>query len=114
MSGIDSGRTVPPSALAPSLASAIPPARPKPDHRQTPHAAPAAGPETVARADLGRGATTARLAVGFLAQAIAQESLLLGARASKAPQKDPVALYRHIQGEASPAPGPQTTVDLKI
>ena len=114
MSGIESGRVAPATVVARNVASAIHSPRPKSDSRPASQTPPGTSPGSVARVANPRGATNAPTAIGFLAQAIAQESLLLGARATKPPQKDPVALYRQTQGDAPRAPGPQIGIDIKI
>jgi hypothetical protein len=114
MSGIDGGRGASATAITRNVASAVHPGRLKTDHRPAFYAPSGAGAERVARAASARAPISATSAIGFLAQAIAQESLLLGARASKSDQKDPIALYRQTQDDAPAVPGQQIGIDIKI
>ena len=114
MSGIDGSRVAPPTAIAQKVGSAVHTTRPKVDQRPAPYTSSGAGVPQAARAPSARATVGSTSAIGFLAQTIAQESLLLGARASKSDQKDPVALYRQTQNDGPAASGPQIGIDFKI
>jgi len=114
MSGIDGSRVAPPTALPQRIGSAVHPARPIPDYKPAAGNTPAAAPSSVARVASAGGSTNPAYAIGFLAQAIAQESLLLGARAPRSDHREPVELYRRTQDDTAAAPGPQISIDLKI
>jgi len=66
------------------------------------------------RADAGRGLASRRFAIEFLAQAIAQERLVLGARAETIKPDLPNAAYRQVQGDAAAPPGLVTRLDITV
>ncbi len=113
MSGIDGSRAA--LAVHPRQAGgAVHSARPNTGHRATPEAQTVADPATVPRVASARAVPSTTHAVGFLAQAIAQESLLLGARGPTADQRGPADLYRQTQDDAPFSPGQPSGIDLKI
>ena len=114
MSEIDGGRVGTPVAIPQRVGNAIRPARPGTDHESAPRTAHAPAPYPVALTAAARGTNHTSGAAGFLAQAIAQEALLLGVRAPNPDQRGPVALYRQIQDDAPPEPETQSGIDLKI
>ncbi len=114
MSGIDGSRVASPTAISQQVGNAVRPARPHADHRLAPHTPSGTGPASVARVANARGTTNPAYAIGFLAQAIAQESLLFGARTPRSNHREPVELYRRTQDDAPAAPGPHIGIDLKI
>ena len=114
MSGIDVSRAASLAVQPRHAGTAVHPARSKIGHRATGDAQALADPPNVSRIAGARGAPSPTHAVGFLAQAIAQESLLLGARAPKPDQRGPVDLYRRTQDDEPSTQGPQTGIDLKI
>ena len=114
MSGIDGSRTVAAAAILGRIGATPAPARHHSNQKPTPYADDAPRPAESGRGGAFRGAARPAYAVGFLAQAIAQESLLLDARESRSDQRQPTELYRRTQGEDGPRSGPQISIDLKI
>jgi hypothetical protein len=55
-----------------------------------------------------------RFAIGFLAQAIAQERLILGARTETVKPDLPNAAYRLVQGGTHVPPGQVSRIDLTV
>lgn len=113
MSGIDGGRTVP-AALLGRIGAAPLPARQHANQKPAPYATDTSSPAETARGASLRGVTRPAYAAGFLAQMIAQESLLLGARGEVADQRQPTELYQRAQGEETVYAGQQTDIDLMI
>ncbi len=114
MSGIDGSRTLAAAAVLGRIGAAPVPARHHSGPKAVPYADDAERATEPTRAGTLRGTARPAYAVGFLAQTIAQESLLLDARESRSDQRQPTDLYRRTQGERAPLPGPQIGIDLKI
>lgn len=114
MSGIDGNRTVPATALLGRIGAASLPARQHANQKPTPYSGDASSPTETARVGDLRGVARPAYAAGFLAQMIAQESLLLGARGPAADQRQPTELYQRAQGEETSYTGQQTDIDLMI
>ena len=66
------------------------------------------------RTEAGRGLASRRFAIGFLAQAIAQERLVFGAREETIKPDLPNAAYRRVQGDVGASPGLITRIDLTV
>ena len=66
------------------------------------------------RTEAGRGLASRRFAIGFLAQAIAQERLVFGAREETIKPDLPNAAYRRVQGDGGASPGLVTRIDLTV
>ena len=117
MSGVEGGRIGAWGALPQPAGEAVRHARPsvRRDWSRAPTRFPV-NPEieTPRRADAGRGLTSRRFAIGFLAQAIAQERLVLGARAETIKPDLPNEAYRRVQGDGGTPPGLVTRIDLTV
>jgi len=114
MSGIDGSRVASPTAIPQRVRGTVHPARSNADDRPAPHQPSVSSPANAARVPAARAITNPVYAIGFLAQAIAQESLLFGARAPKSDHREPVELYRRTQDDTPVERGPQFSIDLKI
>lgn len=114
MSGIDGSRTVPAAALLGRIGAAPLPTRQHANQRPAPYVTDAAAPTEPARGPGLQGAARPAYAAGFLAQMIAQESLLLGARGQTTDQREPTELYQRAQGDDTTYTGQQTDIDLMI
>ena len=114
MSGIDGSRAALLGVLPRQAGTPTHPARQNDAHRAAAYAQASTDPAPTAPVTGTRGTARPPAAIGFLAQAIAQEYLLLDARTSRPDQQEPIDLYRRTQNDEPPAPGPQLGIDLTI